>query len=201
MKNVGRVCALGAAAALIIACGREHDGGHLVLSLGMSQAEVLAASEDLGVGFTEAEMEDPEHTQYRAVADRTVLRDLVVGQHLEFPRALVAYILQAGRICKVHVIPMTEGRCVLDGEAMGRVLIRSGFKPTSTNSFEAELRHDEGRWREINAAMDPDLRRAAFNMLLERSDGKAFLTVLPEADAGRPCFTSISVDTCRWRRD
>ncbi|HRE90367.1 MAG TPA: hypothetical protein PK095_14640, partial [Myxococcota bacterium] len=160
------------------ACGRSRDGGHLVVGLGMSQAEVLAASVELGEGFEEVRLEGYGDENRRATADRVTLKDLVVGQHLEFPRSLVGYSLQGGRVCRVDVTPLGEAGCPLERAMVGRVLTRAGFLPASPDGFEGELRDAERRWRETRAA-DPEFQQGGFDVVLERSDARAFVSVLP----------------------
>ena len=167
----------------------------------MTKAEVLAASNALGAGFEEAEVDILGAVQYRAFADRVTVRDLVVGPGapvLEMPESLAAYSVQDGRVCRVEVIPMAEGGCVLDGVAVGRDLMRSGFRTSDGRSFDGELQREEARWRERRAA-DPEERMGAFALVFMRSDGMARLTVRPEPD-GRRCFPSVEISTCRRTR-
>lgn len=192
------VLAVGCAVVWGVACGRERDGGHLVVGLGMTQAEVVAASVELGEGFEEV-LEGYGDQNYRAFADRVTLKALVVGQHLEFPRSLVGYSVQDGRVCRVDVIPMGDSACELDRAEVAQVLIRSGFLPSSPEGFEGALEEAERRWRETRAA-DPEFQQGSFNVVLRRSDARASLNVLPGADQGAPCVTSVDVNACKlWR--
>lgn len=194
-----RVLVVGCAVVWGVACGRERDGGHLVVGLGMTQAEVVATSIELGQGFEEVTFEGNGEQYYRATADRVTLKDLVVGQHLESPRSLVGYSVQDGRVCQVDVIPMGDSACELDRAVVAQVLIRSGFLPSWPGGFEGALEEAERRWRETRAA-DPEFQQGAFNVVLRRSDARALLSVLPGADHGGPCVTSVDVNACRlWR--
>jgi hypothetical protein len=164
----------------------------------MTKAEVLAASDELGAGFEEAEVDILGAVQYRAFADRVTVRDLVVGPGapvLEMPESLAAYSVQDGRVCRVEVIPMAEGGCVLDGVAVGRDLMRSGFRTSDGRSFDGELQREEARWRERRAA-DPEERIGTFDLVLVRSDGTARLSLRPTPE-GPPCLTRVEVSTCR----
>lgn len=198
-SGCARVLAVGCAVVCGAACGRGLDGGHLVVGLGMTQAEVMAASVELGQGFEEVGLEGYGDQNYRAFADRVTLKDLVVGQHLEFPKSLVGYAVQDGRVCRVDVIPMGDSACELDRVVVAQVLIRSGFLPSWPGGFEGALEEAERRWRE-NRAADPEFQQGSFNVVLERSDARAFLSVLPGADQGGPCVTSVDVNACKlWR--
>lgn len=199
-SGFARVLVVGWAVVWGVACGRERDGGHLEVGLGMSQAEVVAASVELGEGFEEVGLEGYGDQNYRAFADRVTLKDLVVGQHLEFPKSLVGYSVQDGRVCQVDVIPMGDSACELDRAVVAQVLIRSGFLPSSPGGFEGALEEAERRWRETRAA-DPEFQQGAFNVVLRRSDARASVSVLPGADQGAPCVTSMDVMRAGCRGD
>lgn len=107
--------------------------------------------------------------------------------------------MQDGQVCRVEVIPLGEPGCQLDRAVVAQVLLRSGFLPSSPGGVEGALEEAERRWRETRAA-DPEFQQGSFNVVLRRSDARASLNVLPGADHGGPCVTSVDVNACKlWR--
>lgn len=182
----------------VLACSAPRDGGHLVLGLGTTRAEILASSTELGRNFLEPSFEWPEKKliDFMATADRVTIRN-PVGDELDYGPSSVALQFKDERLCEIKVIPDQRRPCPNDGADVLRFYQRSGFRPFDGATFEEEVqrkyeylvsdRFEIPEWRDKNW----------FEVGLVRSDGRAMMTFTAAFDTGKHCFNSVfEVRTC-----
>lgn len=193
MRRIPLVVVL--AATLWVSCGGRGDGSRLVVGLGMSLDEVLAGSVDLGRSLREKVLDSPSvDTQgYFGTVDAMRLKDLAVGVDLEFGSASVAYDIEKGIVRAVMIKP-EGGLCSFDWRPIAETLRRASFRPQRTGTFEDELERAVAQ-RSENNREEPDHAGWSVDVVLYRSDARAFLTFILDKDGGPPCFSVLNIDT------
>lgn len=194
------------------ACGGpRRDGGHLVLGLGMSRAEVRAASRDLGSEFDRVRV-DWREKRFQTVggrADRVMVQDLALGKGFEIGESIVTLSFRDDRLCGMNLLPVTrveppqeDRRCLLNGPELAKLLHSASFRLKDGRSYDEEVQARLRHWQELRAE-PPEFRRESFNLSFERSDGRVLLELYPVWRDGKPCVTEIWVETCgrmsEWR--